>query len=96
MWETSQWGDCLFSRVVLCSSVVLHHFAILCVDSITNTVDLFVDLSTMVIPLLTSSGHGELDTTGMPSTDTGNLTKTLVCLPWQFFTMPPGGYTLNK
>lgn len=56
------------------------YLSITSVNSSAETIDLFVDLGTMMVTLLTSTGHGEGDTTWMPSTDTSDLTQTLVSL----------------
>ena len=51
-------------------------------ESITDIVDLFVDLGTMVVSLLTSTSNGVLDTARMPGSNTGDPTKTFVGLAW--------------
>ena len=47
-------------------------------EPITDIVDLFGDLGTMVVSLLTSTGNSALDTDRMPDFDTGELAKTFV------------------
>ena len=60
---------------------------------LADSVDFLVDLSTVMVALLTSSGDREGHTGWMPSSDTGDLTQTLVRLARQFLTMPTGGHT---
>jgi hypothetical protein len=50
----------------------------------TNSVDLLVDLGTGVVTLLTRAGDRPLDGSGMPSSDTSNLTETSVSLSSKF------------
>lgn len=61
-----------------------------------ESVDFFVDLSTVVVSFLTSTSNGELHTTWMPCTNTGNLAQTLVRLPGQFLRVPTAGHTLES
>lgn len=65
-------------------------------DAFAYAVDLLVDLGTVMVSLLTSTGHTELNSARMPSSNTGNLTQTFVCLPGQFLTVPSGCYTCNE
>jgi len=94
--ESSHGSDSLLSHVVVGGSIVLDHLTILGVDAISDAVDLLVDLCTVMVALLASSGHRETNTGRMPGTNTGDLTQTLVRLAWQFLTMPSGGHTLES
>ena len=57
-------------------------------DTPADAVDLLVQLGTVMVTLLTSTGNRELDTRWMPGSDTSDLTKTLVCLTGQFACVP--------
>ena len=57
-------------------------------NTTANTVNLLVELGTMMVSLLTGTGNRELDTGRMPSSDTSNLTKTLVSLTGEFTRVP--------
>ena len=57
-------------------------------ESVTDVVDLLVDLGTVMVSLLTGTSDGVLDTARMPGSDTGDLAETLVRLPGQLLGMP--------
>ena len=61
--------------------------------SSSHSVDLFVYLGSVMVALLSSSGHGELDPARMPSSNTCNLPQTLIVLPRQLLGMPSAGDT---
>lgn len=94
-WEATHWCDGLLGDVVLGRGVVLDDLSVLGVDASSDTVDLLVDLGTVVVTLLTGTSDGEGDTTWMPCSDTSDLTKTLVCLAWQFLCVPTASDTLE-
>jgi len=54
--------------------------AALVVSSLSDSVDLFVDFSSVEVTSLTSTGDGVLDSARMPSSDTSNLSQTFVGL----------------
>lgn len=54
-----------------------------------------VDRGTVVVTHLTSTGNSPLDVVRMPSTDTSNLTETLVCLARKLLGAPTRGNTVE-
>ncbi len=75
--EASQGGDGLFSQIVGGGSVSLSSFEL---EADTNSVDLLVDFSSVVVTVLTSSGNAVSDSSWMPSSDTSDLSETSVGL----------------
>ena len=71
--EATHWGDGLVSEVVLGG---LHGV------SGSHSVDLLVDISPVMVSLLSSPWRGGLDSAWMPSSNTGDLSETLVSFPW--------------
>jgi len=91
--ETTHWSDGFISEIGLSGCIVLDEFATILVDSLSDTVDLLVDLGTMMVALLTRSGDRIGDSGWMPCTDTSDLPQTFVGLTWKFLGMPTGGDT---
>lgn len=69
MWESSEWGDLLISDILLGGSTVE-------LRSVSDSVDLLVHFSSVVVSQLSGSGNTELDSGWMPSTNTSDLSKT--------------------
>jgi len=69
VWESSEWGDLLISDILGSGSTVW-------LSTVTDSVDLLVQFSSVVITQLTSSGNGELDSGWMPSSNTSDLSET--------------------
>jgi hypothetical protein len=96
MGEASEWGDGLLRQIVLCGGVVLDHLAVLSMDSGSNTVQLLVDLCTVMVTFLTTTGYREGHTGRMPSSNTSYLTQTLVSLTGQLLCVPSGSHTFES
>jgi len=86
--ETTQGSDRLLADVVLSGGIVVR-------IAKANTVDLLVDLRSVVVTILTSAGDGEHDLGRMPGTDTSNLSETLMGFSWEFLGSPTVSYTLE-
>jgi len=91
--ETTHWSDRFVGEIGLSSSVVLDKFATVLVDSFTDSVDLLVDLRTMMVTLLTGSGYRVGYSGWMPCTNASDLPQTLVGLTRKLLGVPTGGYT---
>lgn len=91
--ESTHGSDVFLRRIKVGGGIVFDQFAVLGVDTVPHTVNLLVDLGTVMVAFLSSPGHGELDTTWMPSSDTSHLTQTFVGLPGQLLRVPSGRHT---
>ena len=79
MWESTEWGDVLGVSISFGGSVVVDTSD----GTLTNSVDLLVDVSSMEITKITSSGNSPLDCRWMPGTDTSDLSETSSSLSWK-------------
>jgi hypothetical protein len=77
--ESTQWGNVLDIWVHLGLSVVINTS----VSTSTNSVDLLVHLSSVVVTEVTSSGNSPLNGRWMPCTNTGDLSETSMSLSWK-------------
>jgi len=87
--ETTDGGDSLLGNVELSRSRSL-------VVSLSDTVDLLVDLGTVVVTVLTSTGNREHDLRRVPRSDTRDLSETLVGLTRKLLGSPTVGNTLES
>ena len=90
--ETSKRSDVLLNSISVTSSIVL--YSTLCTS--TKTVDLVVDLCSVMVAELTSTGTGPLYGGWMPSSDTSNFSQTSVSFTWEFLDTESLNNTLNS
>jgi len=86
--ESTEGSDGLLGQIVLGLGVGL-------VLALSDAVDLLVDLSTMMVTVLTSTGNRVHDSGRMPSSDTSDLAETLVGLARKLLGAPTMGDTLE-
>jgi len=86
--EAAHRGDGLLGKIGVGGGVGL-----VLLDGFADAVNLLVHLSTVMITVLTSAGHLELDTGRMPGTDTGDLAETTMGLTGQTGNTPTSGDT---
>jgi len=58
------------------------------VSTFADSIDLLVDLGTMMIAVLTGAWNAPLDTRRMPGSNTSDLSKTLVSFAWETGSSP--------
>jgi len=88
--ETTQRSDGLFSQISSSRGVVSTTFVL---DTNTDSVDLLVHFSSVVVTQLTSSGNGESNSGRMPSSDTSDLSETSMGLSGESLGSESGGDT---
>lgn len=86
--ETTHRSDSLLGAVKLGGGVRF-------IRTTSDSVDLVVNGSTVMITVLTSTGNSPLDVGRMPGTDTGNLSETSVSLSGELLSTPSVGNTLK-
>lgn len=92
MRETTHGGNVLLNGIVGSLGVVLNT-----TDSTsTDTVDLLVELGTAMVTMLTSTSDRPLDGSGMPGTDTTDLTETSMGLTGKAVNLETGDNTLGS
>lgn len=88
--ETTQRSDGLFGQISSSRGVVSTTFVL---DTNTDSVDLLVHFSSVVVTQLTSSGNGESYSGRMPSSDTSDLSETSMGLSGKSLGSESGGDT---
>lgn len=78
---------------LLLSDINLSGGAVLSIG-LTDSVNLVINRSTVMVTHLTSTGNSPLDVGRMPSTNTGDLSETLVSLSRQLLGTPTGSNTV--
>merc|ERR1711865_108769 len=86
--EATNWGDWLLSQIVVGGGT-------LGVAGLHDAVDLLVDLSTVMVTILTSTGHGVGHLGRMPGANASHLAQTTMGLARQASHAPTGGHTLG-
>ena len=79
MWESTDWGDVLGVSISFGRSVVVDTSD----STLSNSVDLGVNVSSMEVTEITSSGDSPLDCRWMPGTNTSDLSETSSSLSWK-------------
>ena len=79
MWESTDWGDILGVGISFGGSIVVDTSD----GTLTNSVDLLVNVGSMEVTEITSSGDSPLDCRWMPGTDTSDLSETSSSLSWK-------------
>jgi len=94
--EASDWIDGFLGQIGLGGTVVKVSFTVLGLVASAQSVDLFVDLNSVVVTFLTASGNGVGNSRWMPSTNTGDLSETSMRFSGKFLGTPSAGYTLSS
>merc|ERR1719219_3384481 len=77
-------------------AIVQVDLAVLGLVASADSVDLLVDLHTVMVTLLTASSNGKADSRWMPRTNTGDLSQTSMRLSRQLLGAPSAGHTLSS
>jgi len=94
--EASDWINRFLGQISLGGTVVKVGLAVFSFIASTQSVDLFVDLNSVVVTFLTASGNGVGDSRWMPRTNTSDLSETSMRFSGKFFSTPSAGYTLSS
>ena len=92
MRETSQSSNVLFGNISFSGSIVLGSTS----SSFSDSVDFLVQLGSVVISTLTSSGNTPGDSSRMPSSDTSDFSVTSMRFLLEMFDSPSSHYTFKS
>lgn len=76
--ESSHRGNGLLGEIEVSGSIGW-------ISTLSNSIDLLVHLSSMMVSHLTGSSNSPLDSRWMPRSDTSDLSKTSMSLSWELF-----------
>jgi len=79
MWESTDWGNVFGVGISFSGGIVVDSSD----GTLSNSVDLVVDVSSMEVTEITSSGDSPLDCRWMPGTNTSDLSETSSSLSWK-------------
>eukprot|EP00126_Sphaerothecum_destruens_P002308 Sdes_comp15744_c0_seq2m4788 len=96
MGKSTHGIDGLIGQIVFSGGVILDDFSIFSTNGISNSINLLVHFCTVMISVLTRTRNCVLDTTWMPSSNTSNLSQTLVGFPGQFLGAPTMSNTFES
>lgn len=96
MREAADGVDRLYGDVDGGGAIVQVNLAVLGLVTSSQSVNLLVDLHSVVETLLTTSSNSVADSRWMPSTNTSYLSQTTMCLSRQLLGTPSTGYTLSS
>lgn len=96
MREAADWVDGFDSDVGGGRTIVKVNLAVFGLVTGTKSVDLLVDLNTVMVTLLATAGDAEGHSRRMPRTDTGDLAETTMRLSRELLGAPSAGHTLSS
>jgi len=96
MREATNWIDGFLGEISLGGTVVEVDFTVFGFVAGTKSVDLLVDLNSMMVTFLSSSSNGVRYSRWMPGSDTGDLSETSMSFSGKFLGTPSAGDTFSS
>jgi hypothetical protein len=96
MREATNWIDGFLGEISLGGTVVEVDNTVFGFVAGAESVDLLVDLNSMVVTFLTSSSNGVRHSRWMPGSDTGDLSETSMSFSGKFLGTPSAGDTFSS